>query len=294
MREFVLFSDSCVDLPNELATELGLTVIPLTVNVEGKEYKNYLDEREIKNVEFYNMLREYKKTSTSQINANTFMEALEPLVAGGKDVLVISFSSALSGTYNGAVNAAEELNEKYTKNKIVVIDSKCASMGQGLLVYYAAMMKKAGKSMDDVAKWVEENKLKVSHLFTVGDLNHLKRGGRLSSSKAFIGTILRVKPLLNVSTEGKLVQQEKARGRKTSLDMMVDRMEKTIENPKGQVVFISHGDCLEDAEYVKKEILKRMPVEKVLINFNGPVIGSHSGVGTLAIFYMGNDRFVEY
>ena len=155
-------------------------------------------------------------------------------------------------------------------------------------------MKKAGKSIEDVANWVEENKLNLCHLFTVGDLNHLKRGGRLSYSKALLGTILRVKPLLHVSTEGKLVQTGMTRGRKSSLDTMVQRMFATIVNPKGQTVYISHGDCIEDAEYVKKEIMNKMPIEDIKINFDGPVIGSHSGVGTLAIFYMGKDRVTEY
>lgn len=294
MKDYILFTDSCVDLPNKLAKELELTVLPLTVNVEGKEFKNYLDERDIKTKDFYDMLREHKKTSTSQVNSTTFVDHIEPLLKEGKDVLVISFSSALSGTYNGAVTASEELKEAYPENKVIVIDSKCASMGQGLLVYYAAKLKQSGKSIDEVAKWVEDNKLKISHLFTVGDLNHLKRGGRLSSSKAFIGTILRVKPILNVSLEGKLVQTDKTRGRKSSIDMMIERMVKTIEKPEDQVVFISHGDCIEDAEYAKNEIKEKLKVKDVLINYVGPVIGSHSGVGTLAMFYLGNDRTTEY
>lgn len=294
MESFILFTDSCVDLPNKLAKELDLTVLPLTVNVEGKEYKNYLDEREIKTKDFYDMLREHKKTSTSQVNSTTFVDYIEPLLKEGKDVLVISFSSALSGTFNGAVTAAEELKELYKDRKVIVIDSKCASMGQGLLVYYAAKLKQEGKSIEEVAEWVEKNKLRISHLFTVGDLNHLKRGGRLSSSKALLGTILRVKPILNVSLEGKLVQTDKTRGRKSSIDMMVERMVKTIENPEEQIIFISHGDCIEDAKYAESQIRNKLNVKDVLINYVGPVIGSHSGVGTLAMFYLGNDRNTEY
>jgi DegV family protein with EDD domain len=218
---------------------------------------------------------------------------MEPILKSGRDILSISFSSALSGTYNSARIAKEELQEKYPERKIIVIDSLSASMGQGLLVYHAAKRKQEGKSIEEVAKWVEENKLKLCHLFTVDDLNHLRRGGRLSPISAILGTILRVKPLLHVSIEGKLTVVSKSRGRHTSLDMLVQQMEKTIENPEGQTVFISHGDCLEEAEYVKEKMLAKLPIKDVVINYVGPVIGSHSGPGTIAIFYFGNDRFTQ-
>ena len=294
MSNYILFTDSCVDLTADLAKEMELGVIPLAVNVEGKAYLNYLDEREITTKKFYDLLREHKLTSTSQVNSQQFIDEWTPLLEAGNDILYIGFSSALSGTFNGAMLARNELMETFPDRKLIVVDSACASMGQGLLVTYASRLKKSGKSIEEVASWVEENKTNISHLFTVGDLNHLKRGGRLSYSKALLGTILRVKPLLHVSLDGKLVQTGMTRGRKSSLDALVERMFATITNPKGQTVYISHGDCLEDAEYVKKEIMNRMPIDDIKINYVGPVIGSHSGPGTLAIFYVGKDRFVEY
>lgn len=294
MNDYVLFTDSCVDLSDELAKTMELKVMPLTVHVEGKSYLNYLDEREITATKFYQLLREKKQSMTSQANTQQFIDEWVPLLEEGKDILYIGFSSALSGTYNSAVLAKNELMENYPQRKIITIDSKCASMGEGLLVTYAYRLKKEGKTIEEVENWVEENKTNICHLFTVGDLNHLKRGGRLSYSKALLGTILRVKPLLHVSLDGKLVQTGMTRGRKSALDAMIERMFCTIINPKGQTVYISHGDCLEDAEYVKKEIMNRMPIEDVVINYIGPVIGSHSGNGTLAIFYFGKDRYTEY
>jgi DegV family protein with EDD domain len=294
MNDYIILTDSCIDLTNEMAKQMNLMVVPLIVTVEGKDYHNYLDEREITNKDFYQLLREHKMTSTSQVNSQSFIDVMTPILESGKDILSISFSSALSGTYNGARIASEELRETFPNRKIFAIDSLCASMGQGLLVTYAARLKKAGKTIEELAQWIEENKTNFCHLFTVGDLNHLSRGGRLSSTKAFLGTILRVKPLLNVSLEGKLEQTDKARGRRSSLDMMIARMVATITNPKGQTVYISHGDCLEDAVYVKQQIMDLLPINDIIINYNGPVVGSHSGVGTLAIFYVGKDRYEKY
>ena len=290
MSEYKIFTDSCIDLTSQMANELELTVTALSVTVDDKEYFNYLDGRQISNEDFYEELRQHKKTFTSQVNMARFIEDWEPTLAAGNDILSISFSSALSGTYQSSVQAKDTLLEKYPDRRIITIDSLAASMGQGLLLTYAAKLKKSGKSIDEVAKWVEQNKMNICHLFTVGDLNHLKRGGRLSSTKAILGTLLSIKPLLHVSPEGKLVQTGQVRGRKKSLIKMVETMIETIENPEGQIVYISHGDCLEEAENVKKLILEKLPVQEVIINYVGPVIGSHSGIGTLAIFYLGNDR----
>lgn len=290
MNDYIIMTDSCVDLPKEMAEKMDLTVLPLSVKVEDKVYYNYLDEREITFKKFYNILGEKIKTQTSQGTPMQFLELMEPALKAGKDILYIAFSSALSGTYNSSLQAREELLEKYPDRKIVCVDSLCASMGQGLIVTYAYEMKQAGKTLEEVAKWVEEKKLKLCHLFTVGDLNHLRRGGRLSPIKAIVGTILRVKPILHVSSEGKLTVVDKARGRHSALEMLVDRMANSIENPKGQKVYISHGDCIEEAEQVKEMIMDRLPITDITINYIGPVIGSHSGLGTIAIFYMGNDR----
>ena len=290
MKNYVIMTDSCIDLPNDLVAKLGLEVIPLTVIIEKKEYKNYPDEREITAIDFYNLLRSEVVATTSQLSPSDFIEAMTPFLEQGKDILSISFSSALSGTYQSAVVAKNELLKDYPNQKIITIDSLCASMGQGLLVTYASNLAKSGKSMDEVAAWVEANKQSFCHLFTVSDLNHLKRGGRLSAGKAFIGTLIQLKPLLHVSEKGKLEPIAKARGRKIALNRMVERVVQTIENPADQLIYISHGDCLDEALYVKEQLLKQIDVKEVLINFIGPVIGAHSGLGTLAIFYRGNER----
>lgn len=290
MNDYVIHTDSSIDLPRETVKELELKVTSLTVIIEGQEFFNDDSPRGIGDKEFYAELREKKHTSTSQVNAPRFIEDWEPALIQGKDILYIGFSSGLSGTYNSSVQAKNELIEKYPDRKIITIDSLAASMGQGLLVTYAARLKKSGKSIDEVANWVLENRLNLCHIFTVGDLNHLKRGGRLSSTKAILGTLLSVKPILHVSTEGKLVQISQTRGRKKSLIKMVELVEETIVNPSGQEIYISHGDCEEDALFVKQLIMKKLPIKDVLLNYVGPVIGSHSGIGTLAIFYLGNER----
>ncbi|MFY9536849.1 MAG: DegV family protein [Bacilli bacterium] len=294
MNDYVLCVDSCCDLPDGLAKEFGLEVLPLSVSIGGKEYYHYLDEREISIKEFYRMLREHKLPRTSQINPEGFISAFESILKEGKDILSVSLSSELSGTFQSALIARKELAERYPGRKIIVIDSKCASMGIGLLLAYAAGMKSEGAPLEETAAWIEKNKLKVCHLFTVGDLNHLKRGGRLSSSKAFLGTLLNVKPLLHVNNDGKLVQTQSTRGRCRVLAKMVDRMEKTIVQPERQFIYISHGDCWEDAEKLKRMVSERLPVKDIIVNYIGPIIGSHSGPDTLALFYLGNDREVPY
>jgi DegV family protein with EDD domain len=287
-------SDSAVDLPSELEREFDLKIIPMCVDVKGKTYFNYLDGREISSKEFYDILRKGVVTKTSMINPEAFIEFMDPFLKEGYDILYIGFSSALSGTFNSANIAKEELQQIYEDRQIVLIDSLCASLGQGLLVSYACKLKQAGKSLEEVALFVEENKLNICHLFTVGDLNHLRRGGRLSYAKALLGTVLRIKPILQVNKEGKLVQTGSTRGRKQSIEKMFARMKETIVDPKNQIVYISHGDCLEEALELKREIIKELHVQEVLINYIGPVIGSHSGLGTLAIFYLGNDRILPY
>lgn len=294
MNKYILMSDSCVDLNAKLAKELELEIIPLSVEVKGKTYFNYLDEREITFKNFYNELRNNVVTTTSMINPDAFVNFMEPFLKDGYDILYIGFSSALSGTYNSSLIAKEELSSVYPDRKIIAVDSLCASMGQGLLLTYASHLKKAGKSIEEVAKFAEDTKQDICHLFTVGDLNHLRRGGRLSYAKAFLGTMLKIKPLLHVNKEGKLVQTGSTRGRKQSLNKMIERMKETIDNPKDQVVYISHGDCLEEVLEMKREIIKELNVKEVVINYIGPVIGSHSGLGTVAIFYLGNDRSLPY
>ncbi len=295
MKDYVILTDSCIDLPAQLAEKLDLLVLPLKVSFEGKEFSNYLDEREIKIVDFYNTLRSHIKTSTAQATPHEFEELMKEAIISNKDVLSISFSSALSGTFNSSLIAKNLLSEEYPEAIIECIDSMSASMGQGLLLYYAAKLKQAGKSLSEVKEFVINERQNISHLFTVDDLGHLRRGGRLSASKEFIGNLLNVKPLLHVSSEGKLVVYGKARGRIKSLHSLANRLFDTIDKSKQQYIFISHGDSLDDALFLKELVKNKIAIDDdhFVINPIGPVIGSHSGVGTIAIFYLGNERITE-
>ena len=219
-----------------------------------------------------------------------YTEALEPLLQAGKDVLILAFSSGLSTTCNSAVIAAQELGEKYPDRKIFAVDTLCASLGQGLLVWYAAKARERGGTIEEVRDWVEDRKLNLCHQFTVDDLHFLKRGGRISAATAVVGSMLQIKPVLHVDNEGHLINIGKARGRQASLKALVDRMEETAIDSGSLTVFISHGDCLEDAQTVADMVKKRFGVQEVYINYVGPVIGAHSGPGTVALFYMGTDR----
>lgn len=290
MNDFVILTDSCCDLPGDLAREWGLEVLPLSVHLGDQEYLNDLDGKSISFHDFYDQLRQEAVCTTSAVNMETFQEKMESLLKQGKDVLCILFSSGLSNTYNAGHLAAQELIAQYPDRKLYTVDSPCASLGQGLLIQHAVELQKSGKNIDQVRDWLEENKLKLCHWFTVDDLNHLKRGGRVSSATALIGTVLGIKPVLHVDDEGHLINVGKARGRKASLIALVDQMEETVIDPEKQMIYISHGDCLEDAEWVRDEVLRRFSVKGVVINYVGPVIGAHSGPGTIALFFLGVHR----
>lgn len=290
MASYVIVTDSSADLSVQMAEKAGVQVLPLRFTVGGKTYYNWPDNREMDPKVFYRMLREGEVATTAAVNISQYLDMLEPILQSGTDVLVLSFSSGLSATYDSSRLAAEELREKYPQRKIFAVDTLCASLGQGLLVWHAAQLKDQGKSIEEVRDWVEENKLHLCHQFTVDDLHFLKRGGRISATTAVVGTMLKIKPVLHVNDGGKLVNIGKARGRKASLKALVDRMEETAIDPAGQTVFISHGDCMEDAEYVAGLVKERMGVQDVRINYVGPVIGAHSGPGTLALFYLGTER----
>lgn len=285
-----IVTDSTIDMTQKMIEELELTVGYLKFTIEEKTYEDKSDKSEITTPDFYNMLRDGKTSVTTQINTAEFTSLFEPILAAGDDVLYIGFSSGLSGTYQSACIAAEELREKYPERKLYTVDSLCASMGQGLLVYHAAMLKKNGTDIDALYAWLNENVLKLCHWFTVDDLNHLKRGGRVSAATALVGTVLGIKPVLHVDDEGHLINVAKARGRKASLDMLVKKMEETAIDPEKQVIFISHGDCLNDAKYVADQIRAKFGTKKVEINFVGPVIGGHAGPGVVALFFFGKQR----
>ena len=290
MRDYVILTDSCSDLPADLVSELELDVLPLSFVMEGKEYFNYPDNRDIDPKDFYNKMRSGALGTTSAINVAVFAETMTALVGQEKDILCISFSSALSTTYQSAVIAGRELEEDFPERKVRVVDSLCASMGQGLFVWLCAQEKKKGKTLEEVLDFAEGAKGNICHWFTVDDLNHLKRGGRVSAAAALFGTMLSVKPVLHVDKEGRLIPMEKCRGRKASLLALVDHMEKTAVDPERYPVFISHGDCREDAEFVAEEVRRRFGTKDIHINYVGPVIGNHSGPGTLALFFQGKHK----
>ena len=290
MAEYVIFTDSSCDLPASLANELEIVVNNLSLVIEGKEYVNYLDGREIGFSQYYNMLREGKIGSTSAVNIESFCGIMEPVLKQGKDILYLGFSSGLSSTYSAGVQAALELSEKYPERKIYTVDTLAASLGEGMLVYYAVMEKRKGKSIEEVRDYIESVKLNMCHWFTVNDLNHLKRGGRVSATTALAGTILQIKPVMHVDNDGKLINVEKAKGRRNSIKRMAQIMEETAVDIENQTIFISHGDCLEDAEYLASVIREKMSVKDIIINYVGPVIGTHSGPGTLALFFFGKQR----
>lgn len=289
MNEFVIITDTTADLPKDYIEKNKIGLLAISFQIDGKEYS---DNESLDIEDFYNKMRSGSMPTTAQVNPEQTKIKIEEYLKQGYDVLCISLSSGLSGTYNNARLAAIELNEKYKENKVVVVDSLSASLGEGFLVNKAVELKKTGKSIDEVVTWLEENKLNVCQYFTVDDLNHLYRGGRVSKVTAMLGTLIGVKPILHVDNEGKLIPIDKVRGRKRSLTNLVDNMEKLMGSYKYQndIVFISHGDAKEDAEIVADKIKERLGIESFLISPIGPTIGTHSGPGTIALFFMGENR----
>lgn len=290
MSQYIIMTDSSCDLPAGLAAELELEVLPLSVLIDGKSYVNYLDERDITFADCYAALRAGKNATTSAVNVEAFVQAMEPHLQAGEDILYLGFSSALSGTYNAGAVAAQQLAEKYPERKLYAVDTLSASMGQGLLVYLTVQQKRAGATIEQARDYAEAQKLHLCHWFTVDDLNHLHRGGRVSATSAVLGTVLNIKPVLHMDNEGRLIFMEKVRGRRNSIKRMLEKMRETAIEPGKQIVFMSHGDCLEDAEYLAGRIREEWGVKDVVINYVGPVIGAHSGPGTLALFFLGTER----
>lgn len=290
MNNFVLLTDSSCDLPANMYGELDLHYLPLQFHHNDEVYKNYHDEREISSKEFYDQMREGKTFKTSALNIEDFTVIIEPFLKEGKDVLYVGFSSGLSSTYSASETAANELKEKYPDRKIFTVDSRCASLGQGLLVYLTAKQKMLGKSIEEVRDFAEDTKFKVCHYFTVDDLKYLKRGGRVSGATAAIATVLNIKPVMHVDNEGKLIAIEKARGRKSAIKSLLQKVENEAVNSNEQCFFISHGDCLDEAMQLGDMIKEKLEVENIFYNYIGPVIGSHSGPGTIALFFLGDKR----
>lgn len=290
MRDYIIITDSSADLPVSIINDLGIIVVPLSFGFENENYLNLPDHSQLDIKEFYERIQKGERSTTTLVNAKTFEEYFEPNLKEGMDILYLGFSSALSGTYGSSLMAREELLERYPESIIECIDTKSASLGQGMLVYYAAKMKQEGLSLDEVKQWVIDNELKLCHWFTVDDLNHLKRGGRINAMTATIGTALGVKPILHVDNEGQLVPDSNVRGRKKSINALFEHMEATCTSPEENTVFISHAKCMEDAEYLAKLIKEKLNVKEIIINYIGPVIGSHTGQGALALFFFGTER----
>ncbi len=290
MREFVIMTDSCCDLSAAMAAELELSVLPLSLHMDGAVYRNWLDGRDIGFPEFYSRVRGGENATTAAVSVGDFETEMRKILSSGRDLLCVSFSSALSATYQSASIAAEELRTEFPEAEICVVDSLCASLGQGLLVWLCAQERKKGRSLAEVRDFAEAVKGRICHWFTVDDLNHLKRGGRISAATALFGTMLSIKPVMHVDDGGRLTPVGKTRGRRASLLALVNEMEKTAPEPERQTVFISHGDCLADAEFVAEEIRRRFGTRDIHINYVGPVIGSHSGPGTVALFFTGSPR----
>ena len=288
MKDYVILTDSCCDLSAGMAEDLELEVLPLSFLMEGKEYFNHLDYRDIAAKDFYSRVRGGALGTTSAINVAVFTEAMTELVNQGKDVLCIAFSSGLSTTYQSAAIAASEVMSAHPGSKVLVCDSRAASLGQGLLVYLAVQEKRNGKSLEELRDFVEERKNHICHWFTVDDLNHLKRGGRVSAAAALFGTMLQMKPVLHVDDDGHLIPVSKVRGRKASVSALLDKMDELVDDPS--VVFISHGDCEDEAVALGEAIKAKHKVDKLVINYVGPVIGNHSGPGTLALFFQGKHK----
>ena len=289
-KDYVILTDSTTDISQEIADEIDVKVWPMQFELDGLTYRNFPDEREMKSDEFYDIMRKGKMPKTSQINVVDFCEYFSDYLDKGLDVLYICFSSGLSGTYNNSLIAIEELKGRYPDRKIISVDSLAASMGEGLLVYLAAQQKKKGMGLEELAKWVEDNRLHLCHWFTVDDLHHLKRGGRVTAATAIVGSALNIKPVLHVDDEGHLINMSKVRGRKASLNAMVDQMVETYTD-QFDTVMICQGGCHDDAEYLAGEVKKRVKgVKKIIMGNIGPVIGAHAGPGVLALFFYGDHR----
>lgn len=287
---FEIVTDSAANLTDEIIDSYGLNIVSLTFHVADKDYYSYVKGQPTDIKQYYDMMRAGQTISTSQMGIEACRDVFDRILAQGKDLLYIGFSSALSGTYNAGALTAADLREKYPERKIYTIDTLSASLGEGLLVYYAAEQRKAGRSIDEVFTWLKENILRMCHWFTVDDLQFLKRGGRLSATTALVGTILGIKPIMHVNDEGQLVPVGKVRGRKSAIEALVKEMAATCVKPQEQMIFITHGDCIDDAKLLEKMVNERFNVKGVVINYVDPVIGAHSGPGTLALFFLGSKR----
>ncbi len=290
MKTYQIVTDATSDLPLELVGKLDVHVIPMHCAIDGDDYLITADNCNLSSHDFYDMLRAGRVSSTTQVNGETFKAEVRPFLKDGLDVLYICFSSGLSSTYASIRIAIEDLAEEFPERKLRIVDSLSATGGEGLLVYHAVKRMEDGMGLDELAQWIEDNKLHFAHWFTVDDLKFIKRGGRVSATAALVGTVLSVKPIMHVDNEGKLIPVDKVRGRRKSLEELVAHMEKSAIRPADQTVFISHGDTPEDAAYIEKLVRERLGVKNVFIGPVGPVVGSHGGPGIICLFFLAEER----
>ena len=288
MANYQIITDSCCDFTRQQFEENQVLCVPLTVVWDGQPHDNFSEAADVK--AFYDILRSGTLASTSAANPETWMKVMEPVLRDGKDILAMSFTSALSATYQSLVIAAEDLQEKYPQRKICVVDTLCAALGQGLLVWYACQKRDEGMGLEELAAWVEETKGNICHWVTVDDLSHLKRGGRISATSAIVGTMLNIKPIIHVNDEGRLINVAKVRGRKTAINYLADKLGELGEGFNNDTCFVVHGDCEEDAQVLANMVKEKYGVKNVHIGYLGPVIGAHTGPGVLALFFLGKNR----
>ena len=287
-KDFIILTDSASDLDLNYLRDNDVRLVKLGYSINNEDFEGE-NGKELEVQEFYKLLKEGAMPKTSQVNVGVAREHFEKYLKEKKDILVVAFSSGLSGTYNSYFIAANELNEEY-ENKVYVVDSLCASLGQGLFLDYIIKFANKGKSIIETRDYAEELKLKIRHEFTVDDLFHLKRGGRVSATTAIVGSLIGIKPILHVDDNGKLIAIDKVRGRKASLKQLAKYFNENNDISDNEPVFISHADAIEDANYLKDLILEIKPNIEVYINYIGPVIGAHAGQGTIALFYRGKNR----
>ena len=289
MRDYAITTDSSCDFDQALADSLGVTVVPLSVQIGPRRFRNAPGEA-MDSHSFYQLLSQGELAQTSAPNVEEFKAVWRPILQSGRDLLYLGFSSGLSGTYHNAAIAAEDLREEFPEARIITVDTLCASLGQGMLVDLTVQEKRQGKTLDEAAAFAEKNRLHLCHWFTVGDLSQLCRGGRLSAGKAIVGNLLNIKPVLHVDDAGRLIPVEKAKGRARSIRALLDHMKATVIRPEEQVVFISHGDSEADAQALADSIRQQWNVQEIKIHNIDPVIGSHSGPDTIALFFLGEPR----
>ena len=286
---YKIITDSCCDFTRQQYADLGLAFAPLTLVYKGKSIDGFTEPDELH--AFYDSIREGEMPTTSAVNPDGWERLMRPVLEQGKDVLCLAFSSALSTTYQSAVIAASDLKEEFPDRTINVVDTRCAALGQGLLAWHACKRRDQGMNLEELTAWVEENKHHLAHWVTVDDLNHLKRGGRVSATTAFVGGLLNIKPIIHVDNEGRLDTVSKVRGRKAAMELLASKVAETGEGYDNETVFVAHGDCPEDAEALANLIKAKCPfVKNVMIGYVGGVIGAHTGPGVLVCFFLGKEK----